>query len=357
MKKLVCFALILFLTVLALVGGSRLAGDSSLVGKTEKAAYLSAVIGNPAAQLSGRGAASDEVGAVLEPISSSPNLQSGGGGETSSPALQAAANADGALGKIITSFFSPYSADASFGKIYMKNSTSKTVDISTELSSPIELKPDFGSQPEVLIMHTHATESYMQDERDFYTEADTARSTDNSLNMVKIGDIMAETLKKNGISVIHDATQHDADSYNGSYNRSGETVKSYLSKYPSIKVVLDVHRDSVARGDDRVKGVVEANGKQAAQIMLVMGCEDGSITDHPNWRQNLRLALRFQQAAEIMYPGLARAMMLAPRCYNQNLSSGSMLIEMGTDANTLDEASYSAELVGDILARVLKGLG
>ncbi|MGI6269900.1 MAG: stage II sporulation protein P [Candidatus Howiella sp.] len=351
MKKLFLAALLAFLAVFCVLLAGQ-AADTSLLGRAGEAAALSAMVGNlkggtaaPAESMS-----DDTVGLVAD------TEEETGGAATSSDTAAAAADPGEALGKITSKFISPYTAGLSFGNIYIKNSTSKSVDIETELQSPVGFQMTFSAEPEVLIMHTHATESYMLEERDYYSASDAARSTDDAVNMNRIGEKVAEILRANGISVVHDMTQHDAESYTGSYDRSAATVSANLKKYPSIKVVLDLHRDSVGSEAEKVKAVQKIGDKNAAQIMLVMGCEDGSITNHPNWRQNLRLAMRFQQAAELKYPGLARSIMLVPRCYNQNLTSGSMLIEIGTEANTLAEAEYSAELVGDILSRVLKGL-
>ena len=271
--------------------------------------------------------------------------------------VQVSASPSNAIGKIYEQFLSPYSAKLSYNGIYIKNSTGLSVDIKQELASSLELKIAKTSEPQVLIVHTHATESYMMEERDYYTAADASRSTDNSKNVIKVGEIIAETLKNGGIGVIHDKTQHDHPSYNGSYTRAAKTINEYLNKYPSIKVVIDVHRDSIAMtGNDKAKPTAEINGKKAAQVMLVVGSETGSVTGFPNWRQNFRLALRYQQTLEIMYPGLARQMLFASRKYNMNLTKGSMLLEVGTDSNTLEEACYSGELAGKALASLLNTL-
>ena len=120
---------------------------------------------------------------------------------------------------------------------------------------------------------------------------------------------------------------------------------------------MDVHRDSIAMtGKDNCKPTAEIGGKKAAQVMLVMGSETGSVSGFPNWRQNFRLALRFQQTMEAMYPGLARPMVLCSARYNENLTEGSMLLEVGTDSNTFEEAKYSAELAGDALCSLLNTL-
>ena len=195
----------------------------------------------------------------------------------------------------------------------------------------------------------------MTEDTNYYTDSFSTRSRDNNKNMIKIGEIVAKKLNDAGINTLHSKTLHDYPEYTGSYTRSKETINWYLKKYPSIKIVLDLHRDSLSNGDtDKVKLVTKIGEKNAAQVMLVMGSNTGIVTTFPKWQENLKLACKVQQKIEEKYPTLARPMMVMPKLYNQNLTTGSLLIEFGTDANTLDEASYSAELVGNALAELLK---
>lgn len=210
---------------------------------------------------------------------------------------------------------------------------------------------------QVLIMHTHTTESYEPCDRDYYDVNYTARTLDEEYNMVKVGNMIAKTLSENNIGVVHDTTVHDYPSYNGSYERSAETVEKWLKKYPSIKVVLDIHRDAIERtvsGETvRVKPVVEIDGQKAAQLMIIAGCDDGSM-DMPNWKENLRLAAALQNQLETDSKGITRPVMFCYRRYNQNLTTGSLLVEVGGHANSLDEAVYSGKLLGESLAELLK---
>lgn len=263
-----------------------------------------------------------------------------------------------AAGKIVEQFISPYSAKYSYNNVYMKNTSGISIDLKTELSAKLGFKIKKTSSPEVLIVHTHGTESYMNEERDYYLSSDATRTTDNTKNVIHIGDIVANRLKASGVGVIHDTTQHDYPSYNSSYSRAEVTIKEYLKKYPSIKVVIDLHRDSISlNSTDRVRPVATIDGKEAAQVMLVMGSQSGTITNFPNWRENFRLAVRLQQTMEVMYPGLARPIVLASKLYNENLTTGSMLIEVGTESNLLCEAEYSAELIGNALVGLFNTLG
>ncbi len=260
-------------------------------------------------------------------------------------------------GKIISQYISPYYAPQSYSKVYMKNSTGVSVDIKKLLEADLGYKISTkSSEVQVLIVHTHATESFMDTDSNYYTSNFNSRSRDNSKNMVKIGDIVAEQLNKAGIKTLHSKTLHDYPEYTGSYSRAKETINWYLKKYPSIKIILDLHRDSISSGSDKIKPVTEIGGKKAAQVMLVMGSGTNGVTGHSKWQENLKLAFKLQQKLETNYPTLARPLMLASKLYNQNLTTGSLLIEFGTDANTLTEASYSAELVGKAMVELFKEL-
>ena len=278
--------------------------------------------------------------------------------ETPSENESVAANTSGTVkGKIISRYISPYNAGLSYNKVYLKNSTDLEINIKELLESPLGFKIESSDSPQVLIMHTHTTETYMTEDSDFYTAAFSSRTRDGDKNMVSVGNIVADKLNAAGIKTIHDTTEHDYPNYTGSYSRAAETITGYLKKYPSIKIVLDLHRDAVSSNDtDKVKLVTEIDGKKAAQVMLVMGSQSGGVTNFPNWKENLKLAVKLQQKIEEKYPTLARPLSLVSKNYNESLTTGSLLIEFGTDANTLTEAHYSAELVGNAIAELLNGL-
>ena len=170
--------------------------------------------------------------------------------------------------------------------------------------------------------------------------------------MVSVGRIIAEKLNNLGYNTLHDATLHDYPSYNDSYSRSKATVEKYLAEYPSIKVVLDVHRDAIERDDGtRIKPVVTINGKRYAQVMIISGADNGYL-NMPDYIKNLRFASHFQNAMESLYPGFTRPILFDYRNYNQQLTTGSLLIEVGGHANTLEEAQNSAQLIAYSLAKV-----
>lgn len=258
------------------------------------------------------------------------------------------------MGNIIKKTLSPYSANTHYDCVYVKNTSGAKVDIASDLESKLDFELNKSQEPEILIYHTHTTEGFMNSESEYYTDHDEPRTTDTEKNIAKIGEVIAERLRKAGYSVVHDKTLHDHPGFSGSYNRSADTVKTILEKYPTIKIAIDVHRDSILSGkSDRIAPVVSVNGKEAAQVMLVMGSETGSIENYPDWRQNFKFAAKLQYTFESTYPQFARAMLLRSAKYNQNLTKGSILIEVGSDANTMEQALYSAELVGRSLATLL----
>ncbi|NMB30777.1 MAG: stage II sporulation protein P [Clostridiales bacterium] len=221
-------------------------------------------------------------------------------------------------------------------------------------------KPDFkikaNKKPEVLIMHTHTTEGFEPYERDYYDNSHPSRTKNLDKNVAKVGEALAKKLENAGIGVIHDKTIHDSPSYNGSYERSAETVKKILKENPTIKVVLDIHRDAIQQQNgDRIAPIAEINGKKAAQVMIISGCDDGTM-NMPNYLKNFRLASLFQQQIENDNKGLTRAVLFDYRKYNQDLTTGSLLIEVGAYSNSLDHAVYSAELIGDSIAKALLSL-
>ena len=218
-----------------------------------------------------------------------------------------------------------------------------------------EFKIELNGEPQVLIMHTHTTESFEPYVREYFDPSFNYRTTDMRYNTVSVGDEICEELKKSGIGYIHDTTIHDYPSYNGSYERSAETVKKILEEYPSIKVVLDIHRDAIGTNESIMQPTVEIDGKKSAQVMIISGCDDGTM-DMPDYMQNFRFASLLQQQMASDYENLARPVLFDYRKYNQDLTTGSLLIEVGTHGNTLEQVQYAGELVGKSLSKALKSI-
>ena len=219
-------------------------------------------------------------------------------------------------------------------------------DFSIELNAP-------ENEPQILIMHTHTTESYQPDDSGHYDPDYICRTTDSSKNMVAVGDAMTKVFENRGIRTYHDTTVHDYPSYNGSYDRSRVTVEDILEKYPSIKVVLDVHRDAIEReSGEIIAPTVTVKGKKSAQVMIICGCDDGTM-GMPDCMKNLRTASLFQQYMEKRYTGLTRPVLYDYRKYNQDLTTGSLLIEVGGHGNSLEQAVYAGELSAEGIADAL----
>lgn len=242
-----------------------------------------------------------------------------------------------------------------FGVVKVKNVNKTQINIENLLSKKADLSVS-KDEPAVLIFHTHTTETYQLVDRDYYPINNVTRSEDSARNMVRIGDALCEELEKAGIKYIHDTKIHDRR-YTGAYDNSRETAVEYLKKYPSIQVVLDVHRDAVERTDGtKIRPVAKINGKNAAQIMIISGCQEegNGLTEFPDWKENLVFALQLQKTAEENFEGLMRPIYFCPRMYNMNLTHCSLLLEIGSDSNTLEEAEYSGRLIGNALSKLLK---
>lgn len=236
---------------------------------------------------------------------------------------------------------------------YTSVSTEEIMDITSQ-SPPIVLTDT--DEPQVLIMHTHTTESYQIYDATWYDMSISDRSTDYDINVAFVGEIIAQEIESYGITVIHDITLNDYPSYSGSYDRSAEVVKAYLEEYPSIQIVLDIHRDGIIVDDTtKVKPVVSIDGQDAAQVMIISGCDDVDY-DYPNWAENLKFANLIQTTIESDNPGLTRPILFDYRFYNQDLTTGSILIEVGSQSNNLDEVAYSAHLIGESIGKALTTL-
>ncbi len=242
--------------------------------------------------------------------------------------------------------------------VAIRNKSGLAVDVAKSLAHTPKLSLVRGStKPQVLITHTHTTECYMSYDTGFYNADDPTRTSDPANNMVAVGERVAEELRAAGIGVIHDTAIHDQP-YNTAYSHSKAAVEQYLKQYPSIRVVLDLHRDAIySNNTTHVKPTAVIDGKKAAQVMIIVGMKNTKAVPNTHTAENLAFGARLQQALHKGYPGLARPMLLADARYNQQLTNGSLLIEMGSDANTLEEACYSGTLLGGTLATLLKELG
>lgn len=257
-------------------------------------------------------------------------------------------------GPIIEATYGSKNATDTYKNVAVRNVTnSHGINIEQNLTQKCKLEIPDKTKPTVLIFHTHTTESYEMLDRGWYSDDFPTRSSSPETNMVRVGDAICESLTKAGYNVIHDTTIYDS-SYTGSYSRSREAINNYKKQYPTLQVILDIHRDGIkSKNGVKTKPVNVINGQKAAQIMIIAGCEDGNVDDFPNWKDNLNFAVQLQSEAEEKYPGLMRPIYFCPRKYNMDTSYCGLLLEMGSDANTLKEAVYSGQLIGNALASLM----
>ena len=243
------------------------------------------------------------------------------------------------------------------GKVAIKNSADKAIDIAKQFSILPKIKVLNNQKPQVLILHTHTTECYLDYDAGFYNHSDPTRTRDAAKNTVAVGEAIAKQLRDAGIGVIHDTTEHDYPQYNGAYTRSLQTAQRIIKQNPTIVAVLDIHRASIMRTqNEKIKPPVTINGKKAAQLMILTSVSNTKSVPHPNWQQNLRFALQLQNRLNTTYEGLMRPLNLVDARYNQHLAPASLLLEVGSEVNTLEEALYAGELFGEQFAKQMLAL-
>lgn len=258
-------------------------------------------------------------------------------------------------GVIVEKQYGAASASSVFENITVRNTTSSHgIDIEASLKKPAPLKIADKTQPTVLIFHTHTTESYQLLDNGWYTNQYATHCKDPARGVVRVGQAICAELQKAGIGVIHDTEIHDT-AYSGAYARSREAILKILAEHPSLQIVLDVHRDAIEQKDGtRIKPTAKIQGRKAAQIMIIAGCEDGKVRSFPSWEQNLTFDLQLHQTAETAFPGLMRPLLFSARKYNMDVVPCSALLEIGSDSNALAEAVYSGQLMGRALVSFIE---
>ena len=237
------------------------------------------------------------------------------------------------------------------GTVYFKNETDYAIDMTSLLQkdSPVALGEE-GVQ--VLIMHTHGTEAYTQSPGHAYVASGEYRTTDSSANMLRVGQEICDILNDRGISAVHSRTLNDYPAYNGSYNRALKDIQAHIQQYPTIQLVIDVHRDAIATGNTYYKTAAEVDGQQTAQLMFVTGTDAGGLT-HDHWQDNLAFQAQLHDRLNSTYPGIMRPMSIRASRFNQHIRKGSMLVEVGACGNTLEEALAAAQIFANTLADTL----
>ena len=239
------------------------------------------------------------------------------------------------------------------GRAYISNTTDHALDV-TALTDTFDAElTDEG--PQILILHTHGSEAYTPTAGTEVVWSGNHRTTDSRYNVVQVGDEMADVFSQAGISVLHDRTLYDYPSYNEAYDRSLAAIESYLAQYPSLRFILDVHRDAIedSQGNEyKVVSTIDGVGT-AAQLTLVVG-SDGSGLPHPNWMENLKLAVALQEDLLTSYPTLMRPILLRNSRYNQHATTGSLLVEVGAAGNSPEEAALAGRLFAERMVEVLE---
>lgn len=205
---------------------------------------------------------------------------------------------------------------------------------------PKRIEPE--PEPQVLIFHTHTSESYIPVSGK--THHNNAKG-----DIVQVGKYLAQTLEeKHRIPVLHCDTIHDHYPFRDSYQRSLETVREYMARHPGLEVILDIHRDATPGLEHRIN----IKGKTAAKIIIVVGTDRLGLS-HPTWEKNHQFAVELVDAMNRSYPGLAHRVILADARYNQHLHERAILVEIGNEKSSMEEALYSVELFAEILAAYL----
>ena len=238
------------------------------------------------------------------------------------------------------------------GRTYISNSTDHPLSVpDLQETFSAELTAE---EPQILIIHSHGSEAYTPAGSETIVWSGDHRTTDTRCNVVRVGDEMAEVFGQAGISVLHDRTLYDYPSYAGAYDRSLVAIQNYLKQYPSIRFILDIHRDAIEDGQGNQYKVVSAIDGEgtAAQLSIVVG-SDGSGLTHPNWMENLRLAVAIQENALARYPTLMRPVLLRNSRYNQHATTGSLLVEVGSAGNSPEEAVLAGRLFAERMTDVL----
>lgn len=214
------------------------------------------------------------------------------------------------------------------------------------------LKPEVNvNTKNILIYHTHTCESYTKTEKYNYKSSGNFRTTDINYSVARVGTELTKYLEYYGYNVIHDTTLYDYPSYSESYDRSLKGVAKLLEENEDTDILFDIHRDAI--GDSTYAPTVKIGEEEAAQMMFVIGSNGGG-SEHDNWNQNLKLAIKIQEKANEMYPGLFKPIILRDSRYNQQLAVGASIIEVGATGNTMEQCLNSMKYLSKVLNEVLK---
>jgi len=256
-------------------------------------------------------------------------------------------------GRIVPIHYTTQNAQV-WGDLAVHNitATQRERDISQDLTHPLSLQLD-PNLPSILVYHTHTTEGFELIDRPWYAQNWNSRTDNYNRNIVRVGVEIVDMLRRAGFNVIHDTTVFDVP-FAGAYDRSRLAIQYWMARYPSIVLTIDVHRDAIHRANgDRIKPVADILGQRAAQVMFIAGTQEGNVGNFPNWETNLALATQLHVFTQQRYPGLMKPLLFTARRFNMDLAPYALFFEIGTDANTLQEAVFTGRLMGEALAAFL----
>jgi len=235
--------------------------------------------------------------------------------------------------------------------VYNLTATQQARDFAQDLARPLTLQLD-PNLPSILVYHTHTTEGFEIIDRPWFAANWDSRTEDYNRNIVRVGDEIVYMLRRAGFNVIHDTSVFDVP-WPGHYDRSRLAIQYWMARYPSIQLTIDVHRDAIHRANgDRIKPIANIMGHQIAQVMLLAGVDE-NVGNFPNWETNLAMMSQLHVFAQQRYPGLMKPLWFTPRRFNMDLAPYAMFFEIGTDANTLQEAVLAGRVFGETLAAFL----
>lgn len=216
-----------------------------------------------------------------------------------------------------------------------------------------DLKPDidFKNKKDIVIYHTHTCESYTKTKKYTYKSSGNFRTTDLDYSVARVGTELKKYLTKYNFNVVHNKTYHDYPKYNGSYTRSLKTIQKVM-KTSKASLVIDLHRDALG-SNSKYAPTVKINDEEAAQLMFVIGTDGGGL-EHDDWKTNLKLAIKIQEKANEMYPGLFKPIIVRDSRYNQHVSDAACIIEVGATGNTLEQCLVSMKYLSAVIDEVMK---
>ena len=235
----------------------------------------------------------------------------------------------------------------SYGSVQVKN-TSK-YDLTQDILTP---NFELTNKKDLIIYHTHTCESYTPTEKFNYEQTGSFRTTDLNFTVSRVGAELTNYLKNYGYNVTHDKTYHDYPAYSGSYDRSMNTVKKLLKSNQNTQMIIDLHRDAIGSSSSYAPKV-KIGDEYASQLMFVIGTDGGGL-EHKNWQRNLKFAIKIQEKANEMYPGLFKPITLRNSRYNQNVADAATIIEVGATGNTMEECLTSMKYLSKVISEVIK---